>query len=231
MRILLIEDDDAVARSVELMLKSESFDVHITNLGEKGVSLGKLYHYDLILLDLNLPDISGYEVVRQLRDAKIQTSILILSGLVEIRDKVKGLGFGADDYLTKPFYKEELVARILAVVRRSKGHAESIVMSDDLIVKLSHKEAEVNGTRVNLTNKEYQILETLALRKGMTLTKEMILSHLYGGKDEPEIKIIDVYICKLRKKLAKASGGKSYLDTVMGQGYMLHDSAHNQKAA
>jgi two-component system cell cycle response regulator CtrA len=231
MRILLIEDDNTVARSVELMLKSESFDVHITNLGEKGVSLGKLYHYDLILLDLNLPDISGYEVVRQLRDAKIQTSILILSGLVEIRDKVKGLGFGADDYLTKPFYKEELVARILAVVRRSKGHAESIVVIDDLIVKLSRKEAEVNGTRVNLTNKEYQILEALALRKGMTLTKEMLLSHLYGGKDEPEIKIIDVYICKLRKKLAKASGGKSYLDTVTGQGYMLHDSAHNQKAA
>jgi two-component system cell cycle response regulator CtrA len=231
MRILLIEDDSAVARSVELMLKSESFDVHMTNLGEKGIDLGKLYHYDLILLDLNLPDISGYEVLRKLRDAKVKTSILILSGLADIRDKVKGLGFGADDYLTKPFHKDELVARIHAVVRRTKDPAESVITIGDLDVKLDHKTAEVNGARVHLTRKEYQMLEILALRKGTALAKEMLLNHLYGGKDEPEIKIIDVFICNLRKKLAKASGGKNYIETIWGRGYALHDSAHDQKAA
>src|SRR5215211_6340702 len=124
MRVLLIEDDSATAQSIELMLKSENFNVYTTDLGEEGIDLGKLYDYDIILLDLNLPDMSGYEVLRTLRVAKVKTPILILSGLAGIEDKVKGLGFGADDYLTKPFHKDELVARIHAIVRRSKGHAQ-----------------------------------------------------------------------------------------------------------
>ena len=113
MRVLLIEDDASVAQSIELMLKSESFNTYTTDLGEEGIDLGKLYDYDIILLDLTLPDISGYEVLRSLRASKIKTPILILSGMGGIEDKVKGLGFGADDYLTKPFHKDELVARIL----------------------------------------------------------------------------------------------------------------------
>ena len=107
MRVLLIEDDSAVAQSIELMLKSESFNVYTTDLGEEGVDLGKLYDYDIILLDLNLPDMSGYDVLKQLRVSKIKTPILILSGLAGIEDKVKGLGVGADDYMTKPFHKDE----------------------------------------------------------------------------------------------------------------------------
>jgi two-component system cell cycle response regulator CtrA len=221
MRVLLVEDDSATAQSIELMLKSESFNVYTTDLGEEGVDLGKLYDYDIILLDLNLPDMSGYEVLRSLRVAKVKTPILILSGLAGIEDKVKGLGFGADDYLTKPFHKDELVARIHAIVRRSKGHAQSLVQSGDLVVNLDNKMAEINGTRVHLTGKEYQMLELLALRKGMTLTKEMFLNHLYSGMDEPELKIIDVFMCKLRKKLASASGGKNYVETMWGRGYML----------
>src|SRR3978361_1614074 len=123
MRVLLIEDDSATAQSIELMLKSESLNTYTTDLGEEGVDLGKLYDYDIILLDLNLPDMSGYEVLRSLRVAKVKTPILILSGMSSIEDKVKGLGFGADDYLSKPFHKDELVARIPAIVRPSKGHA------------------------------------------------------------------------------------------------------------
>ncbi|WP_244478030.1 response regulator transcription factor, partial [Methylobacterium sp. Leaf86] len=156
--------------------------------------------YDIILLDLTLPDMSGYEVLRNLRVAKVKTPILILSGMASIEDKVKGLGFGADDYLTKPFHKDELVARIHAIVRRSKGHAQSVITTGDLTVNLDEKMVAIAGNRVNLTGKEYQILELLALRKGTTLTKEMFLNHLYGGMDEPELKIIDVFICKLRKK-------------------------------
>ena len=204
MRVLLIEDDSATAQSIELMLKSESFNVYTTDLGEEGVDLGKLYDYDIILLDLNLPDMSGYEVLRTLRVSKIKTPILILSGLAGIEDKVKGLGFGADDYMTKPFHKDELVARIHAIVRRSKGHAQSVIQTGDLVVNLDTKTVEVNAARVHLTGKEYQMLELLSLRKGTTLTKEMFLNHLYGGMDEPELKIIDVFICKLRKKLANA---------------------------
>jgi two-component system, cell cycle response regulator CtrA len=166
---------------------------------------------------------SGYEVLRSLRVAKVKTPILILSGLAGIEDKVKGLGFGADDYLTKPFHKDELVARIHAIVRRSKGHAQSVITTGDLIVNLDQKTVEVAGSRVHLTGKEYQMLELLSLRKGTTLTKEMFLNHLYGGMDEPELKIIDVFICKLRKKLANASGGQNYIETVWGRGYVLHD--------
>jgi two-component system, cell cycle response regulator CtrA len=223
MRVLLIEDDCATAQSIELMLKSEGFNVYTTDLGEEGIDLGKVYDYDIIVLDLNLPDMSGFEVLRSLRVSKVKTSILILSGLVGIEDKVSGLGFGADDYMTKPFHGDELVARIHAIVRRSKGHAQSVIQTGDLVVNLDTKTVEVNGVRVHLTAKEYQMLELLSLRKGTTMTKEMFLNHLYGGIDEPEGKIIDVFTCKLRKKLANASNGKDYIETVWGRGYMLRD--------
>ena len=225
MRVLLIEDDTPTAQSIELMLKSESFNIYTTDLGEEGIDLGKIYDYDIILLDLNLPDMSGFDVLRKLRISKVKTPILILSGLAGIEDKIKGLGFGADDYMTKPFHKDELVARIHAIVRRSKGHAQSVINIDDLCLSLNSKTVDVNGARVHLTGKEYQILEILALRKGNTLTKEMLLSHLYGGMDEPEMKIIDVFICKLRKKLANASGGKDYVETVWGRGYVMREQA------
>jgi two-component system cell cycle response regulator CtrA len=203
------------------MLKSESFTVYTTDLGEEGIDLGKIYDYDIILLDLNLPDMSGFEVLRSLRLSRVKTPTLILSGLAGVEDKVKGFGVGADDYMTKPFHKDELVARIHAIVRRSKGHAQSVIQTDDLVVNLDTKTSEVNGARVHLTGKEYAMLELLSLRKGMTLTKEMFLNHLYGGIDEPEVKIIDVFMCKLRKKLAGASGGKNYIETVWGRGYVL----------
>jgi two-component system, cell cycle response regulator CtrA len=231
MRVLLIEDDNATAQSIELMLLSEGFNVFQTDLGEEGVDLGKIYDYDIILLDLNLPDISGYEVLRSLRVSKIKTPILILSGMGGVDEKVRGLGFGADDYLTKPFHKDELVARIHAIVRRSKGHAQSVIQTGSLRVNLDAKTVEIDGSRVHLTSKEYQMLELLSLRKGTTLTKEMFLNHLYGGIDEPELKIIDVFICKLRKKLASANTGQHYIETVWGRGYVLRDPKEEQVAA
>jgi two-component system cell cycle response regulator CtrA len=223
MRVLLIEDDSATAQSIELMLKSENFNVYTTDLGEEGIDLGKLYDYDIILLDLNLPDMSGFEVLRSLRVSKVESPILILTGIGGIEDKVRGLGFGADDYMTKPFHKDELVARIQAIVRRSKGHAMSAIQTGDLVLDLDRKIVKVNGDAVHLTNKEYQMLELLSLRKGTTLTKETFLNHLYDGMDEPDIKIIDVFICKMRKKLAKASNGKNYIETIWGRGYVLRD--------
>ncbi len=223
MRVLLIEDDSATAKSIELMLKSESYICDTTDLGEDGLEIGKLYDYDIIILDLMLPDIDGYEVLRRLRAARVETPILILSGLNELDNKIKGLGFGADDYLTKPFDKRELLARIQAIVRRAKGHSESIIRTGRLTVNLDTRTAAVQSQPLHLTGKEYGILELLSLRKGTTLTKEMFLNHLYGGMDEPELKIIDVFVCKLRKKLAAACEGDNYIETVWGRGYVLRD--------
>ncbi|KAA0679242.1 response regulator transcription factor CtrA [Roseomonas genomospecies 6] len=223
MRVLLVEDDSSTAKSIELMLQSEGYIVDSTDLGEDGLEIGKLYDYDIIILDLMLPDIDGYEVLRRLRAARVTTPILILSGLSELDHKIKGLGFGADDYLTKPFDKRELIARIQAIVRRSKGHSDSIIRTGRLTVNLDTRTVEVDNQPLHLTGKEYGILELLSLRKGTTLTKEMFLNHLYGGMDEPELKIIDVFVCKLRKKLAAATQGDNYIETVWGRGYVLRD--------
>jgi two-component system cell cycle response regulator CtrA len=223
MRILLIEDDPATSKSIELMLGHANFNVYTTDLGEEGIDLAKLYDYDLILLDLVLPDINGHDVLRQLRVARIDTPILILSGETDTENKMRGFGSGADDYLTKPFHREELIARIHAIIRRSKGHSQSIIKAGDIEVNLDGKTVEDRGNTVHLTGKEYQMLELLSMRKGTTLTKEMFLNHLYGGMDEPELKILDVFICKLRKKLSEATGRENHIETVWARGYVLRD--------
>jgi two-component system cell cycle response regulator CtrA len=231
MRVLLVEDDTSTAKSIEMMLKSEGYIVDATDLGEDGLEIGKIYDYDIIILDLMLPDMDGYDVLKSLRAAKVETPILILSGLAELDNKIKGLGFGADDYLTKPFDKRELIARVQAIVRRSQGHAQSIIETGDVKVNLDSRTVEVAGKPLHLTGKEYGILELLSLRKGSTLTKEMFLNHLYGGMDEPEVKIIDVFICKLRKKIQDATGGDNYIETVWGRGYVLRNPQEEQNAA
>ncbi|HAR52580.1 MULTISPECIES: response regulator transcription factor CtrA [Roseovarius] len=228
MRVLLVEDDPTTSKSIEMMLSHANLNVYTTSLGEEGVDLARLYDYDLILLDLGLPDMTGHEVLRQLRLARIETPILILSGSDDTDSKIKGFGFGADDYLTKPFHRDELVARIHAIIRRSKGHSQSVIRTGEINVNLDAKTVDVDGKTVHLTGKEYQMLELLSLRKGTTLTKEMFLNHLYGGMDEPELKIIDVFICKLRKKLSQATGGDNHIETVWGRGYVLRDPESTQ---
>jgi two-component system, cell cycle response regulator CtrA len=231
MRILLVEDDRPTAQSIELMLKSEGYVVDHSELGEDGLEIGKLYDYDMIILDIMLPDIDGYEVLRRLRDSRIDTPVLILSGLGQMENKIKGLGYGADDYLTKPFDKRELMARIQAIVRRSHGHSQPVITMGDLKINLESRTIEIEGRPIHLTGKEFAIMELLALRKGATLTKEMFLNHLYGGMDEPEAKIIDVFVCKLRKKISNAANGQNFIDTVWGRGYVLRDPNEMTKKA
>ena len=228
MRILLVEDDATTSKSIEMLLSHASLNLYKTDLGEEAIDLAKLYNFDLILLDLKLPDMRGHEVLRQLRLARIDTPTLILSGDDNTDSKIRGLGSGADDYLIKPFHREELVARIHAIIRRSKGHSQSIIETGKIALNLDAKTVEVDGKSVHLTGKEYQMLELLSLRKGTTLTKEMFLNHLYGGMDEPELKIIDVFICKLRKKLSRACANENYIETVWGRGYVLKDPKPSQ---
>ncbi|MEN8237410.1 MAG: response regulator transcription factor [Pseudomonadota bacterium] len=223
MRVLVIEDDQSTAKSIQLTLKSEGFVCDTTSIGEDGLEIGKRYDYDLIILDLMLPDIDGYEILRRLRAIQVATPVMILSGLCDIEDKTKGLGFGADDYLTKPFNREELVARVRAIIRRSQGHPQSAIQVGRLTVNLTTRMVEVDGEPIRLTGREYAILELLAMRKGATLSKEVFLNHLYGGMEEPEFKIIDVFICKLRKKLSDALDGENYIETVWGRGYVLRE--------
>jgi two-component system, cell cycle response regulator CtrA len=223
MRALVVEDDPVSAKLIDAALKSEGIISEPAETGEDAIDLAKHYDFDIVVLDIRLPDMEGFEVVRRLRAAKIRTPVLILSGMHETDDKVRGLATGADDYLTKPFHKSELIARIHAIVRRSKGHSESVIRTGKLVVNLDTRSVDVDGRRLHVTGKEYSILELLSLRKGTTLTKEMFLDHLYGGIDEPELKIIDVFICKLRKKIAAATGGQHYIETVWGRGYVLKD--------
>ena len=223
MRILLVEDDAASAKSIEMMLKPAGYVCEGMNLGEDGLEFGKLFNYDLIILDIMLPDGGGYEVLRKLRAAKIQTPILILSGLSEPDHKIMGLYYGADDYLTKPFDSEELIARIQAIVKRPQGHSETVIRTGDIAVNLDSRTVQVNGRHVHLTGKEFEILALLSLSKGTTLSREMFRKHLYGGMDEPELSVINGFVCKLRKKLTAATGDNSYIETIPRRGYVLRN--------
>ena len=232
MRVLHVEDDSVTAASIAMMLRAEDFIVDTTDLGEDVLEISKLHDYDIIILDLMLPGIDGYEVLRRLRAGGVQTPILILSALASPGPEagIKGLAIGADDFLAKPFDRRELIARIQTVVRRAKVDSEAAIRIGKLLLHLDRKTVEVDGQRLPLTRKEYEILELLSMRKGAVLTKEAFLEHLYGGMDEPEPKVIDVFMCKLRKKLRHATGGENYIENVWGRGYVLRDPASSVTA-
>jgi two-component system, cell cycle response regulator CtrA len=232
MRVLIIEDNHSTAQTVELALAKEGIICDRSDLGEDGIEVSKIYDYDLIILDIMLPDVNGYEVLKRMRKVKADVPILILSGLGDYEQKIKGLGFGADDYLTKPFHVGELIARVKTIIRRSRGHPNSIITIVDLQINLDTHTATVKNKALHLTTKEQLILELMALKKGQVITKEQFLTHLYNGIDEPEAKIIDVFVCKMRKKLCNASNGVNYVETIWGRGYALkhpNELPENQK--
>jgi two-component system cell cycle response regulator CtrA len=224
MRVLLVQNELATARSVMQVLKANGGIVDHIETGEEALELVRHYDYDIVLLDLMLPDMDGYEVVRRMRSSRIEAPVIVLSALTRPQDKVKAFSVGADDFITKPFDSTELLARMKAIVRRSKGHSQPTLRIGQVQLNLESREVLVSGQPVHLTGKEYAMLELLILRKGTVLTKEAFLNHLYGGMDEPEMKIIDVFICKLRKKLTLAGAG-DIIGTVWGRGYMVRDQA------
>lgn len=220
MRILLIEDDQATLLATQMALMSESFAVYTAENGGKGIGLAKVYAYDIILLDWHLPDISGYKVLCTLRSCKVKTPVMILSGLNYVEDKVRGLNAGADDFMVKPFNKDELFARICAIVRRSNGHTESTIKVGDLTIDLNSRRVEVGGLSIRLTHREYQVLELLSMRKGHVVRKDMIIDHLYSGIQEPDSDTVAVFISTTRKKLGSAGG---HIKTHRGAGYILSE--------
>ena len=224
MHILLIEDNRVMSQSIVQILKHAGMTVEPTLLAKDGLELLKLYEYDLIILDLMLPDMTGADVLRSIRSSGIKTPVLVLSAIELAHKKVECLSYGADDYVNKPFNAEELVARVNAIVRRSKGHAESLVTVGKMAIDLNTKIVTVAGKTLPLTAKEYALMELLALKKGSTVSKEQFLNHLYNGMDEPEVKIIDVFFCKIRAKIKELSGGEDYITTVWGRGYILQEA-------
>ena len=224
MRVLVIEADPIASRGLTELLRSGGAVVEHAATGDDGLDLVRHYEFDLVLVDLALPDGDGTEVVRRMRAARIETPAVVTSTQTRAEIKVRAFGAGADDFICKPYDPVETQARLRAIMRRSKGYSQPTLVLGSLQLSLDSREVTVAGRPVHLTGKEYAILELLVLRKGMVLTKEAFLNQLYGGMDEPEMKIIDVFICKLRKKLAEA-GAPNLIGTVWGRGYMVRDPA------
>lgn len=230
MRALLVEGVGMRESAVAILLRSGRLVVDQIETGEEALELARHYDYDIVLIDLELPDMEGCEVVRRMRAGRIDTPVVVLSNISLPQAKVRALDLGADDLVTKPFDPAELFARIQAVVRRSKGYSRPSLEMGPLLLNLDSREVTVNGQPMHLTAKEYAVLELLMLRKGIVLSKETFLNHLYGGLDEPEMKIIDVFVCKLRKKLAQA-GADGLVSTIWGRGYVMRDLISSQRAA
>jgi len=224
MRALLVDDSPTSGDLLKSALSSENFLIEQVEAGEEALDVVKLYDFDVMILEIDLPDMDGSHLVRRMRVADINLPVMALSRQDRKQLKIDVLNAGADDYLTKPFDSEELVVRLKAMIRRSKGHAGSVIRIGRMTIDLGSRTVEIDDKPLHVTAKEYSILELLALRRGMTLTKETFLDHLYGGMDEPEQKIIDVFICKLRKKIAAVSGHQTAIRTIWGRGYTLEEA-------
>jgi len=234
MRVLLIEDEPLTTKSLKNGLSTRGIICDQASLGQQGIEIAKLYDYSVIILDLMLPDVDGYEVLLRLRAAKVKVPVIILSGLATSDHITKGLNLGADDYLTKPFNIDELVARINSVVRRSKSNTQTSLKVADLVINFDTKIIECGNKNTRLTDKESQVLELLITRRGTVLGKEVFINHIYsphGKEEKANPKNVDVFICKLRNKLKDLTGHADenhYIETVWGRGYMFRDSEIKQ---
>ena len=222
MRILLIHGDPAFSDQVSESVKSAGMNIYVTGTGEEGIELAKFYDYDIVLLADKLPDMDGFEVLKKLRADKVVTPILMLSQDKSTEAKIKFFGFGGDDIMARaPLHFPELIARINAIVRRCAGHATKTFQVANLVIDFDLQEVRVAGSIVPLTRREYDILAQMCMHPGTVQSKEHILNHIYGGMDEPELKIIDVFVCKIRKKLNIAKVSREVIETSWGRGYVV----------
>ncbi len=220
MRILVIEDEAKVASFIKRALEEESYAVDLCADGAQGLDLALSGSYDLIVIDLMLPGLPGLEVLKRLREEKIQAPVLILTAQSQVDQKVKGLDAGADDYLTKPFAIDELLARVRALLRRGAAETPGVLQVDDLVLNPATREVTRSGQRIDLTLKEYALLEYFMRHAGRVLTRPMIAEHVWNQDFDTFTNVIDVYVNYLRNKIDRGRGRK-LIHTVRGSGYML----------
>lgn len=222
MKILIVEDDKILSNTIVQCL-SDSFDTEQAFDGYEGYMFGKQNIYDIIILDLMLPEMNGYDVLKNLRDDKVFTPVLILTAKDGLDDKLLGFNLGADDYLTKPFERQELVARIEAIIRRnSRSYGQNILGFKEMKLDLNRRATSINGEKVNLFGKQFDMLEYLITYRGTILTKEQIFERIWGFDSETTTNVIEVYASSLRRELKKY-GYDKYIKTVRGVGYIISD--------
>lgn len=223
MKLLIVEDDADAASMLTVLLRERAATIVTAPTGTEAIEAIRRHRFDLVLLDLVLPDMSGCDLLRSMRRQSIDTPVVVLSGLESTAIKVECLTGGADDYVTKPFAAKELLARISTVLRRSQAVPPQVIKTGDLVINLETRSVSINETPVKLTNKEYQIIELLSLRKGAIISKQQLVQHLYRDADEPNEKIIDVFVCGLRKKISDLTNGGNCIANIRGQGYELRE--------
>ncbi len=219
--LLIIEDDVSTAKSIQLGLVSCGVHCDLAYNGHDGMYMARSSKYHIILLDMMLPDIEGNEIIQNLRIQGIRTPIIVLSALSHPEQKIKALRLGADDYMTKPFSKEELIARIHAILKRSVKDNKSIVNIGKITIDFSRHIIKINGNQVKLTDKEYAFIELLILRRHKFTNHNQIISHLYGNHSGTPLRAINVFVCRVRKKFETISGGYNFIQTIWGSGYRL----------
>lgn len=224
-RILIVDDERSMREFVSILLKKQGYEIELATSGDEAVTrIDEVEEsFDLVLTDLKMPGKSGLDVLEHAKRVDPSTQVILMTAYATSDTAVAAMKQGARDYVTKPFKVDELVARIHAVDRRAKRANSQEIRLGRLTLRLQDRCAIVGDATLNLTRKEFDLLEALASQKGRTLNKEAILERIYGGRDEPQPKIIDVFVCKLRKKLADALGGDGVIRTVWGQGYTIEE--------
>lgn len=218
MTILVVEDEKKIAGFIRKGLEEQGFTVAVTHHGDEAYTMARTQAYDVIVLDIMLPGRDGLSILRNLRDQKITVPVILLTARTEMNERVEGLNLGADDYITKPFYVEELIARIHAITRRGAGEQRGILQSDDLSVNLITREIKRGDRKIELTPREFNLLEYLMRSPGRVFTRTQILGHVWGYDFDPQTNLVDVYVQRVRKKLS-ANADDALIETMRGVGY------------
>jgi DNA-binding response OmpR family regulator len=222
MKLLLVEDEKKVASFIKKGLEEEFHNVDIAHNGNEGATMALQKEYDLIILDIMLPYKDGISITKELRAQKISTPILLLTAKDKVQDKVEGLDAGADDYLTKPFDFEELIARVRALLRRTENEKTLVLKIKNLFLDTQTHKLKIGNDVIDLTPKEYSILEFLMRNKNKVVSRTKLTQHVYEYNFDPDTNVIDVYINKLRSKI-ESDSGKEIIQTVRGVGYIIKD--------
>ncbi len=218
MRVLVVEDEKKIAGFVKMALEEQGFSVDCVHDGDEGYALARHERFDVVILDIMLPGRDGLSILRQLREQKNPVPVILLTARSELDERLEGLNVGADDYVTKPFYVEELVARVHAVTRRVSGQALSVLQADDLVVDLLTREVRRGERRIELTPREFELLEYLMRSPGRLYPRTQILEHVWGYDFDPSSNLVDVYVRRVRRKV-ESGDGPPLIETVRGVGY------------